>query len=141
VHLPDYTVFNPTNCTPTVNVKFTQAQAMYLQNRRTGTVLVFFFNLGARWGGCSTPHPDRFTTVHQSRYTLYRRLGLPQGLSQLSRKSRPYWNCTSNNKYLFAPPTRVGPYTPSSGNLLRKEYVYNKYCRTSARVYSKYNFI
>jgi hypothetical protein len=40
-----------------------------------------FFNLGARWGGWSKPHPGRFTLRKETLYPLYRRLGGPQGRS------------------------------------------------------------
>jgi hypothetical protein len=48
-----------------------------------------FFNLSARWGGWSTPHPDRFTPGKQTLFLLYRRLGGPQGRSGLVRKISP----------------------------------------------------
>jgi hypothetical protein len=40
-------------------VKFTLEQATKTQRDSTGIALLF--NLGARWGGWSTPRPDRFT--------------------------------------------------------------------------------
>jgi len=42
-----------------VKVKFTLEQATKAQRGSRGTVLLF--NLGARWGGWSTPHPGHFT--------------------------------------------------------------------------------
>jgi hypothetical protein len=44
-----------------------------------------FFNLGARWGGWSTPRPGRLTSGKETRYPLYRRLG---GLQRLSGRVR-----------------------------------------------------
>jgi len=38
-----------------------------------------FFNLDARWGGWSTPHPGRFIPGKETRYPLYRRLNGPPG--------------------------------------------------------------
>jgi hypothetical protein len=38
--------------------------------RRVEIELYPFFNLGARWGGCSTPHPGRFTPGKEYRYPL-----------------------------------------------------------------------
>ena len=45
-----------------------------------------FFNLGARRGGWLTPRPGRFTLGKQTRYSLYRKLGGPQGRSGRVRK-------------------------------------------------------
>ena len=42
-----------------------------------------FIKLGARWGGCSTPRPGRFTRGKESWYPLYRRLCEPQGAENL----------------------------------------------------------
>ena len=55
------------------------------------------FNLGARWGGCSTPRLDRFTPV-KTRYPLNLRLGGPQG------RSGRVWKISS-------PPPRFDPRT------------------------------
>jgi hypothetical protein len=38
----------------------TLEQSMKTQKRNT-VILYSFFNLGARWSGCSAPRPDRFT--------------------------------------------------------------------------------
>ena len=43
--------------------------------------LYSFFNLGARWGGWSTPRPGRFTPGKETRYPLHMRLGGPHGRS------------------------------------------------------------
>ena len=43
-----------------VKAKFTLEQAMKAQSGSRGTTYSFF-NLGARWGGWSTPRPVRFT--------------------------------------------------------------------------------
>ena len=51
--------------------------------------LYSFFNLGARWGGFSTPHPGCFTTEKETRFPLYRGLGGPQGESGRVRKISP----------------------------------------------------
>jgi len=40
-------------------------------------------------GGWLTPRPDHFTPGKETRYTLYRRLGGPQGRSGWFGKSRP----------------------------------------------------
>ena len=44
-----------------VQVQFTPEQATKAQKGSTGTALNFFFNLGARWGGWSTPRPGHLT--------------------------------------------------------------------------------
>jgi len=49
---------------------------------------LLFLNLGARWGGWSTPRLGRFTP-EKTRYPLYMRLGRPRGRSGLVRKSSP----------------------------------------------------
>jgi hypothetical protein len=51
--------------------------------------LYSFFNLGARWGGWSTPRLDRFTIRKETRYQLYRSLGGSQGRSGRMRKISP----------------------------------------------------
>jgi hypothetical protein len=45
---------------PKVKVKSTLEQAMKAQ-RGNRSIALLFFNLDARWGGWSTPHPGRFT--------------------------------------------------------------------------------
>ena len=52
-------------------------------------MLYSFFNLGARWGGCSTSRFDRFIPGKETRYPLYRRLGRPQDRSGRVRKISP----------------------------------------------------
>ena len=47
------------------------------------------FNLGARWGECSTPHPGRFNPYKRNRYPLYRTLVRSQGRSGQVRKMWP----------------------------------------------------
>jgi len=42
-----------------IKVKFTLEQATKAQKGSRGIAVLF--NLGARWGGCSTPRPGRFT--------------------------------------------------------------------------------
>ena len=44
----------------TVTLKFT-LERLERPRGRVQVYLYFFFNLGARWGGWSTPRPDRFT--------------------------------------------------------------------------------
>ena len=66
-------------------VKLTLEQAMKVKN------LYSFFNLGARWGGWSTPRPGGFTRGKETR------LGVPQ------RQSGWVWK--------ILPPQRVGPRT------------------------------
>jgi len=48
-----------------------------------------FFNLGATYGGLTTPRSIRFTPRKQTRYPLYRRLGGSQGRSERVRKISP----------------------------------------------------
>jgi hypothetical protein len=40
-----------------------------------------FFNLSTKWGGWSTPRPNRFTPEKETRWPLYRWLRGPQGRS------------------------------------------------------------
>jgi hypothetical protein len=55
--------------------------------RRGVTVQLYsFLNLGARWCGCSTSRPGRFTPRKETRYPLYKRMGGPQGLSERVQK-------------------------------------------------------
>ena len=54
-----------------------------------GVYLHSFFNLGARWGGWSTPRSGRFTPGKEIRYPSYRRLGGPQGRSGREREISP----------------------------------------------------
>jgi hypothetical protein len=51
--------------------------------------LYSFFNLGARWGGWSTPRPCRFTPGKVTRYPLHTKLGGPQCRSGRVRKISP----------------------------------------------------
>ena len=44
-----------------VKVKITLEQATKAQRGSRGIALLFFFNLGARWGEWSRPRPGRFT--------------------------------------------------------------------------------
>ena len=44
-----------------LKLKFTLEQGTKDQRGSRGIALLFFFNLGARWGGWSTPLPGRFT--------------------------------------------------------------------------------
>ena len=44
-----------------LKLKFTLEQGTKDQRGSRGIALLFFFNLGARWGGWSTPRPGRFT--------------------------------------------------------------------------------
>jgi hypothetical protein len=48
--------------------------------------LYSFFDLGARWGGWSTPRPDRFTPGKETRYPLYRRLLNPLLVREITDK-------------------------------------------------------
>jgi len=77
--------------------KFTQEQGTKTQ----GVVevqLYSFFNFGATWGGWSTPRPGHFTSVKETRYPLYRRLGRPQGRSGPVRKISPPTGIRSPNR-------------------------------------------
>ena len=54
-----------------------------------GTVEVYlhsFFNIGARWGGCSTLRPGRFTPERKPRYPSHKRLGGPHSRCGRVRK-------------------------------------------------------
>jgi hypothetical protein len=48
-----------------------------------------FFNLSARMGRWPTPRPGHFTPGRETRYPLYRRLGVLQGRSGQVRKTSP----------------------------------------------------
>jgi hypothetical protein len=61
-----------------VKVKVTLEQAARTQRRR-----------GAGWGGWSAPRPGHFTPRKETRYTLYRKLGGPQGQAGRMRKDSP----------------------------------------------------
>jgi len=57
--------------------------------RRAVEVLFYScFNLGTRWGGCSTPRHGRLTPGN-TRYSFYRRLVGPQGRYKWVRKISP----------------------------------------------------
>jgi hypothetical protein len=54
-----------------------------------GVELYSFFNPGAKWGGWSTPHPDRFTPRERpGTHSIGGRVGLRGGLDRCG-KSRP----------------------------------------------------
>jgi hypothetical protein len=57
-----------------VKVKFAVGQAKKAQSGRK-CIALLFFNLRARWGGRSTPHPCPLTAGKKARYTAYRSLG------------------------------------------------------------------
>jgi hypothetical protein len=76
------------DCIVKVKVKFTSEQASKAQQVNIG-YLYSFSNLGARWGGWSTPRTGRFTPGRETRYWFYRRLGGPQGRSGRVRKTTP----------------------------------------------------
>jgi len=63
-----------------LKVNFTLEQATKARNGSRGK-LFSFFNLGARWGGWSTPRTGRFALGKEKLYPLYRRLDGPQGRS------------------------------------------------------------
>jgi hypothetical protein len=72
-----------------VKVKVTFPLEQVAKVRRGSRVMLYsFLNLGARWGGWSTPHPGLFTRG-KTRSPLYRRLGGPQGRSGQVRKISP----------------------------------------------------
>ena len=52
-----------------------------------GIALLFSLTSALGGGGWSTPLPGRFAPGRETRYPLYRRLGVPQGLSERVRKS------------------------------------------------------
>jgi hypothetical protein len=52
-------------------------------------LLCSFFNLGARWGGWSTPRPDCCTPRGRAGNHFYRRLNGPQGRSRWVQKTLP----------------------------------------------------
>jgi hypothetical protein len=66
-------------------------QKNYRNSQRGGVKvkLCSFINLGARWCGCSTLGPGRFTPGKDLVLVLYRRLGGPQGRSGWVRKTSP----------------------------------------------------
>ena len=70
-----------------VKVKVIKEQAMKAQKGSRSIVLLF--NLGARYGGWSTPRPGRLTSGKETRCPLYRRMGGPQGRSGRVRKISP----------------------------------------------------
>jgi hypothetical protein len=72
--------------TSKVQVKFSLEQAMKAQRRSRGIAILFLYP-GTKWGGWSTPRPDRFIPGKETRYPLYRRLGGPQG---------PVWTAAKN---------------------------------------------
>ena len=57
--------------------------------KRVKVQLYTFFNLGARWGGWTTPYLDRFTLSKETRHSLCRRLVGSQGRSGRQRKISP----------------------------------------------------
>jgi len=68
-------------------------------------VLYSFFNLGARWGGWSTPRSGRFTPGKDTRYPLYRRLGGLRGRTRRVRKiSHPDRPALSESLYRLSYP-------------------------------------
>ena len=60
------------------------------------------FNLGARWGGCLTPLPGRFTAGAEARHQLCRRLGGPRG--RLEFKPRTV-QCVASRRTDYAIPS------------------------------------
>jgi hypothetical protein len=80
-------------------MKFTLEEAMKSQ-RGIQIYLYSFFNLNARWGGWSMPHPGHFISGHKTWYPLYRRLGGPQGQPEWMGKILPKPKC---NHYLQQP--------------------------------------
>jgi hypothetical protein len=59
-----------------VKVKVTLEHARKAQ--RESSCIAVLFNLGASWGGLSTPRLGRFSPKKETRYPLYMRLGGPQ---------------------------------------------------------------
>ena len=57
--------------------------------KRVELYLYSFFNLNARWDGWSTPRPNCFTPVKETRYPLCRRLGGLQAHSGRVQKISP----------------------------------------------------
>ena len=90
-------VFYHTILKVNVKVKFTIEQATKAQSG-SRVIDLFFFNLGARWGGCSTPRPGRFTPGKETRYPLYRRLSGPQGRYGQVRKISPHTGIRSPDR-------------------------------------------
>jgi hypothetical protein len=81
-----------------------------MKAQRGSRGIALLFNLGARWGGWSTPRPGRFTAGKELRYPLYRRLGGPQD------RSGRVWK--------ISPPPGFEPRTfpAQSGSLYRIRY-------------------
>ena len=91
---------------------------LYLPRRGVQVQFYSFFNLDARWARVVNAMPR----------PLYPQQSEPVPHSSgawvcpRAQNLVPHCKCTCNHKYLFreAPPTRVGPYTPSSGKLSRR---------------------
>ena len=64
----------------------TLQQAMKFRRRSRGIALLFLQPRRRMGGEWSTPRPGRFTHGEETRYTLYRGLCGPQGLSGRMRK-------------------------------------------------------
>jgi hypothetical protein len=77
-----------------VKLKCTLVQALTLctgltAHRGSRSIALLFLNIGAKWGGWSTPRPGRSLPPGKTLYLLYRRLGGPQGRSGRVRKISP----------------------------------------------------
>jgi hypothetical protein len=91
-----------------------------------GTVEVWifsFFNLGAGWGGWSSPRSGRFIPGKETRYPFSRRLGGSQGRSGQVRKISPSQECDPRTVQPVAircpgPPNRFGVFVPISASLI-----------------------
>ena len=71
-----------------LNLNFTLQQATKEQ-RGVDVQLCSFFNLGTIWRGWSRPRSGRFFPGKETQYSLYRRLGGPQGRAGQLRKTSP----------------------------------------------------
>jgi hypothetical protein len=71
-----------------VKIKFTLEQATKAQ-KGSGGIALLSLTLALDGCGCSTPRPGRFTPGKETRYPLYKRLGVPQGRSELVQKISP----------------------------------------------------
>jgi hypothetical protein len=69
-----------------IKVIFTLEQAMKVQRGSKRYSSTLSLTLALDEDGWSTPHPGRFTPGKETRYPLYRRLGVPQGRSGLLLK-------------------------------------------------------
>jgi hypothetical protein len=86
-------------------------------------IVYSFFNLGARWGGRSTPRPGRFTP---GRDPLYRWLGGPQGRSGRPRDRFAVVSLDFSVTYFFRPYHGPGVDSAPSENEYQEYFLWVK---------------